>query len=118
MAGAPGGYIVSRRFYYDGDRRIARISTQPYAADGTNLGDPGKLKEEIDLEQEIDWLSDTDRLWVWDPEDVDRLVDMLQRISRGDYQGDYVLDPATGEYAPRNFREPLEEYFLLGAIEE
>ena len=51
-------------------------------------------------------------------EEVDRLVDMLQRISRGDYQGDYVLDPATGEYAPRNFREPLEEYFLLGAIEE
>lgn len=74
VAGAPGGYIVSRRFYYEGDRRVARISTQPYASDGTNLGDPGKLKEEIDLEQEIDWLSATDRLWVWDASEVDRLV--------------------------------------------
>jgi len=51
-----------------------------------------------------------------DTSDVDRLVEMLQRIARGDYQGDYVLDRPTGEYHPRHFHEPLEEYFLLEQI--
>lgn len=46
-------------------------------------------------------------------DDVDRLVEMLQRIVRRDYRGDYALDRASGEYRPRNFHEPLEEYFLL-----
>jgi selenocysteine lyase/cysteine desulfurase len=46
-------------------------------------------------------------------DDVDRLIDMLQRIARRDYRGDYVLDRASGEYRPRGFHEPLEEYFLL-----
>ena len=41
------------------------------------------------------------------------LVEMLERISRGDYHGDYVLDRHTGEYHPRGFEEPLEDYFLL-----
>ena len=46
-------------------------------------------------------------------DDVDRLVEMLQRITRGDYYGDYTLDRATGEYRPRGFEEPLEDFFLL-----
>lgn len=46
-------------------------------------------------------------------DDIDRLVEMLQRIARGDYKGDYVLDRASGEYHPRNFQEPLEEYFRI-----
>ena len=50
-------------------------------------------------------------------DDVDRLVEMLQRITRGDYQGDYALDRASGEYRPRNFHEPLEEYFLLEPLD-
>jgi cysteine desulfurase / selenocysteine lyase len=45
--------------------------------------------------------------------DVDRLVEMLRRIARGDYQGDYRLDPASGEYTPAGFVEPLADYFLL-----
>ena len=49
-------------------------------------------------------------------DDVDRLVEMLKRIARHDYQGDYVLDRASGEYRPRHFHEPLEEYFLLEAL--
>lgn len=65
---------MSRRFSYDGDRRIARVSTQPYTPAGGNLGDPGRIKGEIDLEQELNWLSTTDRLWVWEPTDTDRLV--------------------------------------------
>ena len=49
-------------------------------------------------------------------DDVDRLVEMLHRIARRDYHGDYILDLASGEYTPRDFREPLEEYFLLEGL--
>jgi selenocysteine lyase/cysteine desulfurase len=51
-------------------------------------------------------------------DDVDRLIEMLQRVARGDYYGDYVLDRATGEYRPRDFREPLEAYFSLEPFQE
>lgn len=43
--------------------------------------------------------------------DVDRLVDALEMIARGDYQGDYVLDPKSGSYTVRNFTYPFHEYF-------
>jgi selenocysteine lyase/cysteine desulfurase len=46
-------------------------------------------------------------------EDIDRLIAMLERIVRGDVQGDYRLKPSTGEYVPLNFEEPLADYFLL-----
>jgi cysteine desulfurase / selenocysteine lyase len=46
-------------------------------------------------------------------EDVDHLIDMLQRIARGDYDGEYILDRASGEYFPANYREQMEQYFLL-----
>ncbi|HSN77713.1 MAG TPA: aminotransferase class V-fold PLP-dependent enzyme [Anaerolineae bacterium] len=46
-------------------------------------------------------------------DDVDRLVEMLQRIARGDYQGDYRLNRASGEYLPAGYVEPLADYFLL-----
>lgn len=36
-------------------------------------------------------------------EDVDHLLDMLLRICEGDYQGDYVVDPASGDYLPTQF---------------
>lgn len=45
--------------------------------------------------------------------DVDRLVEMLQRITRGDIQGEYEVNPASGNYYPRGF-EPesvREKYF-------
>jgi len=46
-------------------------------------------------------------------DDIDRLVEMLHKIARREYRGEYVLDRASGEYRPLGFREPLEEYFLL-----
>jgi cysteine desulfurase/selenocysteine lyase len=46
-------------------------------------------------------------------EDVDRAVEMLHQIARGDIRGDYVLDPASGEYTPAGFQEPVEDYFEL-----
>ena len=45
--------------------------------------------------------------------DVDRFVEMLDRVVRGDYQGDYQLDATTGEYAPAGYPEPLAEFFSL-----
>jgi selenocysteine lyase/cysteine desulfurase len=46
--------------------------------------------------------------------EIDRLVDMLARIVRGDYNGDYVLHRATGDYFPRSFDPAiLGKYFAL-----
>jgi len=46
-------------------------------------------------------------------DDVDRLVEMVERVARGDYQGDYCLDRATGAYTPAGYEEPLSAYFAL-----
>ena len=46
-------------------------------------------------------------------DDIDRLAVMLERIARGDYQGDYRVEPSTGEYLPVGYEEPLADYFLL-----
>lgn len=48
-----------------------------------------------------------------DTTDVDRLVEMVEQIARGDYQGTYELDPVSGEYWPENYVDPLEAHFLL-----
>ena len=49
-------------------------------------------------------------------EDVDRLVEMLDRISKGNYRHDYQLDRKTGEYFPPNYVDPLADYFLLESL--
>ena len=46
-------------------------------------------------------------------EDIDRLVEMLERINSGDYQGDYRQIKSTGEFVPVGYEEPLAEHFLL-----
>lgn len=48
-----------------------------------------------------------------DKSDVDRLVEMVERVAHGDYRGNYLLDRATGEYTPANYSDPLAEHFLL-----
>ena len=48
-------------------------------------------------------------------DDVDRLLEMVERVARGDYNGDYRLDRATGEYTPANYADPLAQHFLLQA---
>lgn len=45
--------------------------------------------------------------------DVDRLVAMLHRIVRHEYQGDYRLDRHSGEYLPAGYEETLKNYFVL-----
>lgn len=48
-----------------------------------------------------------------DREDVDRLVEALCRVARGEVVGSYRVDRATGEYLPEEYEEPLESYFQL-----
>ncbi|MGE5401857.1 MAG: aminotransferase class V-fold PLP-dependent enzyme [Ignavibacteriales bacterium] len=47
-------------------------------------------------------------------EDIDKLVVMLEKISRGEYFGKYKLIKKSGEYIPEDFEEPFNEYFMLG----
>ncbi|MAT40206.1 MAG: aminotransferase [Ectothiorhodospiraceae bacterium] len=44
-------------------------------------------------------------------EDVDRLVEWLHRIVKGDYIGDYEIDMRSGEYWPKNFEFDFTTYF-------
>ena len=46
-------------------------------------------------------------------EDVDRFVDMVERVSRGQYRGQYELHAPSGEYVPANYEEPLAGFFSL-----
>jgi selenocysteine lyase/cysteine desulfurase len=47
-------------------------------------------------------------------EEVDELIEQLQRIAAGDYHGDYIPDRATGSYYPRSFDPTaLSHYFEL-----
>ncbi|MFQ5340209.1 MAG: aminotransferase class V-fold PLP-dependent enzyme [Anaerolineae bacterium] len=47
-------------------------------------------------------------------EEIDALVEMLERIIAGDYQGNYVVDKATGFYWPQGFDlDILKDYFVL-----
>jgi selenocysteine lyase/cysteine desulfurase len=46
-------------------------------------------------------------------EEVDYLVEALNRIARGDYQGRYTQEKATGEYQPVGWAPQFEEYFKL-----
>ncbi len=38
-------------------------------------------------------------------EDIDALVEMLQRITRNDYQGHYYQVPESGDYRPAGYEE-------------
>ncbi len=45
------------------------------------------------------------------PEDVDILVEALTHVARGEYAGDYVLEPASGAYSPRGYQVCFDEFF-------
>ncbi len=44
-------------------------------------------------------------------EEVDTLADALERIAGGGYRGDYVQDPASGEYAALGWSPPDVPFF-------
>jgi cysteine desulfurase/selenocysteine lyase len=46
-------------------------------------------------------------------DDVDRLLEMLERVAQGDYQGSYELVRSTGEYIPAGYTDALSDHFSL-----
>ncbi len=47
-------------------------------------------------------------------EDIDRLAEMLERITRGDYRGEYVVHTRSGSYYPARFElSALDAYFTF-----
>lgn len=46
--------------------------------------------------------------------DVNHFADMLERVVRGEYDGTYVQDLASGAYWPEGFAPRTDEYFKLG----
>lgn len=46
-------------------------------------------------------------------DDVDRLIDMLNRVVRGEYEGEYQVHRQTGEFYPIGYEEPFDRYFSL-----
>jgi hypothetical protein len=46
-------------------------------------------------------------------DDIDQLADMLGRIVRKDYKGNYEMDISSGEFLPAGYKEPLAHYLPL-----
>ena len=44
-------------------------------------------------------------------EEIDRLVELLHKISRNEYKGHYILDPKRGEYHPKELEYKFTDYF-------
>jgi selenocysteine lyase/cysteine desulfurase len=47
-------------------------------------------------------------------DDIDRMMEMLERVAANDYKGDYQLDIASGEYLPVDYEEPLLDFLPQG----
>lgn len=45
--------------------------------------------------------------------DIDAFIDALIKITRGEYQGTYIQNPASGEYIPDGWQPNFENYFSL-----
>lgn len=50
--------------------------------------------------------------------DIDRFVEMLERIVKNDYKGEYTINPATGVYTVKGFRVDLQNYFPIHSRSE
>jgi selenocysteine lyase/cysteine desulfurase len=46
-----------------------------------------------------------------DESEVDWFIEILQQVVRGEYDGEYVQDPATGEFWPSSYQVDPETYF-------
>jgi hypothetical protein len=46
-------------------------------------------------------------------QEVDILVNALQRISTGEYKGKYTQDKASGEYSPLDWQPKFSDFFSL-----
>jgi cysteine desulfurase/selenocysteine lyase len=46
-------------------------------------------------------------------DDIDELVDALERVAHGEYKGTYHQDRASGEYTPEGWKPEFQRYFAL-----
>jgi selenocysteine lyase/cysteine desulfurase len=83
----------------DAETETARWRRYPPAGDKS--GKPGMVRVSFGAYNSFD--------------DVDALVEMLSRITRNEYQGQYYLDPESGEYAPAGYHDSIADYFSLSA---
>lgn len=75
------------------------LRQQQELRDGTRVGRPGMVRASFGCYNTI--------------EEVDLFVDMLARIAAGDIQGDYVQDPASGDYWLRDYQPDYDQYFCF-----
>lgn len=85
---------VKRLLQYD-ETAAMHVTEEILAGDRTNI--PGMVRASFGCYNNVD--------------DVDRLVEMLHRIGRGEYLGDYELNRRSGTYWPKNFDYDFSEYF-------
>jgi hypothetical protein len=48
-----------------------------------------------------------------DESEVDRFIEVLERIVRGEYEGHYVQDAVSGAFWPEGFAADVDSYFTL-----
>lgn len=46
-------------------------------------------------------------------DDIDRMLEMLERVVAKDYRGDYQLEVSSGEYFPAGYEEPISDFLPL-----
>jgi hypothetical protein len=51
-------------------------------------------------------------------EEIDVFIEALNRITRGEYQGIYIQDRASGEYSPQDWVPDFEKYFSFNQTHE
>jgi selenocysteine lyase/cysteine desulfurase len=66
---------------------------------GDNSGKPGMVRVSFGAYNNFD--------------DVDALIEMLRRITRNEYRGQYYPTPESGEYKPVGYRDSMAEHFSL-----
>ncbi len=68
---------------------------------GDRRGVPGLVRVSFGLYNEV--------------EEIDRLVEALHKVARGEYQGNYIQDAASGDFAPEGWRVEYGDYFRVEA---
>lgn len=82
------------------EEQAARVRAEILAGDRRNV--PGLVRVSFGLYNCAD--------------EIDRLIDALLKIRRGEYRGTYVQDPHNGEFHPQGWDVNYEDYFRFDRI--
>lgn len=75
-------------------QQVSELRTHLLAHDRTNM--PGLVRISFGLYNTL--------------AEVDYLIEALSKIARGDYRGDYIQNPATGDFTPRGWQPAFKSY--------